>query len=71
MVEEWFRADHEAGVFGPLAAGQLTALVLVAALLPVYRARRAAAKSDPSSVKLWKGGPWTPDGDDRAKKKKK
>lgn len=71
MVEEWFRADHEAGVFGPLAAGQLTALVLVVALIPVYRARMRAARTDPSSVALWKGGPWTPAEDDGGGKKKK
>ncbi len=39
LVEEWFRADAPPGVFGPLSAGQLAALVLAAALGAVYAAR--------------------------------
>ncbi|RMG99342.1 MAG: hypothetical protein D6705_03460 [Deltaproteobacteria bacterium] len=32
LVEEWFRADAVPGIFGPLAPGQLVAVVLAAAL---------------------------------------
>ncbi len=70
VIEDWFRADHEAGVFGPLAAGQLSALVLVAVLIPVYRAWAAKGETDRAAVVHWKGGPWTPTDDDTKPKKK-
>ena len=62
FVEEWFRADAAQAVFGPLSGGQTAALVLIAALVAILRARgmRAAARDD--GLRLWEGGRWSPPG---------
>jgi phosphatidylglycerol:prolipoprotein diacylglycerol transferase len=61
FVEEWFRADAAQAVFGPLSGAQVAAVVLIAALAAVYRARRMRAAGRNDGLRLWEGGRWSPD----------
>lgn len=60
LVEEWFRADAPQAVLGPLNAGQVGALAMIAALAGILaaRGRRAAGRKD--GLRLWEGGRWSP-----------
>src|SRR5690606_36336193 len=60
FVEEPLRADAPAGVVGPLNSGQIGAAVVLAVLAGVYWARRAKARAEPGSLRLWEGGRWSP-----------
>lgn len=62
FVEEWFRADAAAAMLGPLNAGQLSALVLAAALGVVLWSRGRLAERRPEAFRPWKGGRWSPSG---------
>src|SRR5690606_441844 len=62
FVEEWFRADAAAAMLGPLNAGQLSALVLAAALGVVLWSRGRLAERRTEAFRPWKGGRWSPSG---------
>lgn len=61
FVEEPFRADAEAAVFGPFSSLQVSALVLVAAMGTVLWARARLAKLRPAAFRQWEGGRWSPE----------
>jgi phosphatidylglycerol:prolipoprotein diacylglycerol transferase len=67
FVEEWFRADAATAVFGPLNPGQVGAVLVVAALVFVSRAR-ARAKT---TLRAWEGGRWSPDFERKTTAKKR
>lgn len=60
LVEEWFRADAQPAMAGPLNSGQLGALVLIAALGVVLWARGRVAAAKPEAFRPWEGGRWSP-----------
>lgn len=60
FVEGAFRADADPAAVGPLSLAQVVAIILVGVMGMVYRGRRTRAAKDPSALRQWTGGPWTP-----------
>lgn len=63
LVEEWFRADAGPALLGPLGTGQVSALVLAAALGVVAWSRGKLAARRPGAFRPWEGGRWSPRAD--------
>lgn len=61
FIEEWFRADAVQAVFGPFNPGQIAALLLLLALVSIYRTRARRAPRAEGGLRYWEGGRWSPD----------
>lgn len=60
FLEEPLRADRAEATIGPASGGQVVAVIVVLALLAIWRSRRAAALANPKAPRPWEGGPWSP-----------
>ena len=60
LVEDWFRADAQPAMLGPLNGGQVGALVIAAAMGVVLWSRGRLAQARPELFRPWEGGRWSP-----------
>jgi phosphatidylglycerol:prolipoprotein diacylglycerol transferase len=59
-VEDPFRVDSSPEVLGPVTIGHVAAFSIAAASIAIYVSRKGRAQKDPTVMRLWTGGPWTP-----------